>query len=433
MDYPLYPSIDCPCDLTRSRAIPGAAPCPRWSEPNEMGRAVRTRVEALIKKEGYGAQKTIAKMSGVAQPILCQWLRGRYAGNSDKISRTLDEFLAKLAASGKRLPPPGKPGRRKDAPVKKIPASVEKPAARKVGSKARGNPRAASAPAARKVGAKARGNSRTAIAATPSTASSMGSGWTSAEDARLCSLVQRHGACRWATKVKQLGGHRSENAVRSRWHIYLRPHAPSSTQSSSAAARAKLPSSLQLKPGQPSSSSVRRAAASNASCTHPYLPRASYFAEDGEEELTAAVAVVIKPSAQTKNATNATVASASAISSRGPPLAREWNGLSKKTRELMLVNQPEAVEPLTDPAAASTSLSSMCTFVARSDTAPLPPTPPPGTSGTGTNHMVAAPRGPLKAQHQQRQHKQKQKQMEWGQNGLCPIDSHKRRERQQNR
>lgn len=44
-----------------------------------MGRSVLTRVVALIKKEGYGAQRTIARMSGVAQPMLCQWLRGRCA------------------------------------------------------------------------------------------------------------------------------------------------------------------------------------------------------------------------------------------------------------------------------------------------------------------------------------------------------------------
>jgi hypothetical protein len=44
-----------------------------------MGRSVHTRVVALIKKEGYGAQRTIARMSGVAQPMLCQWLRGRCA------------------------------------------------------------------------------------------------------------------------------------------------------------------------------------------------------------------------------------------------------------------------------------------------------------------------------------------------------------------
>lgn len=340
----------------------------------------------------------------------------RYAGNSDKIAHTLDQFLARLAATGERLPAPRKPGRPpKDASAK---APV---AASKAVSKARGNSRAAT-------GATRRG-----------VTDSMASGWTSAEDAQLRALVHRHGACRWADKVKQLGGHRSENAVRSRWHIYLRPDAPCSlTPSSSAATEARAARAAPAEKNDTSKhtvhpkpvQSIGRGAISNTSRTYSYLPQASYFAEDGEEELTAAVAVAIEPPA--KAATTGAAASGSAISTLGPPLAREWTSLPKKARETMLANQPEAAEPLRDPATAAAALPGVCTPVARSDTGPLPPMPPPVLASTSTSieRISAVPSGKA---HRRREHQQQQQQKERGKDSLSLAGRLKRRAKEQTR
>ena len=266
----------------------------------------------------------------------------------------------------------------------------------------------------------------------------MASGWTSAEDAQLRALVQRHGACRWATKVKQLGGHRSENAVRSRWHVYLRPDAPCSlTPSRSAATEAR---GARAEPAEKNATSkktvhpkpvqsVARGAMSNTSHTYSYLPRASFFAEDGEEELTTAVAVAIEPTA--KAATTGAAASGSAISTLGPPLAREWISLPKRARETMLANQPEAVEPLGDPATAA-ALPGVCTSVARSDTGPLPPMPPPVLASPSIKRISGVPPGPEKT-HRRQQHQQQQQHKEWGKVPLAPAGSLKRRAKEHTR
>lgn len=88
----------------------------RLAPASGMGRSVLKRVEALIKREGYGAQKTIAKMSGVAQPILCQWLRGRCAAAAPSLSPTAPDTHTHTAppvsAHQHRVPGNPRPGMR---------------------------------------------------------------------------------------------------------------------------------------------------------------------------------------------------------------------------------------------------------------------------------------------------------------------------------
>ena len=53
------------------------------------------------------------------------------------------------------------------------------------------------------------------------TAGGSGSGgaWTEAEDDALRALVDRYGVGAWAQKRRQLGGRRTESALRYRWHF----------------------------------------------------------------------------------------------------------------------------------------------------------------------------------------------------------------------
>ncbi len=56
-------------------------------------------------------------------------------------------------------------------------------------------------------------------AATKSRKSAGGGAWTESEDDALRGLVDRYGVGSWALKCRQLGGRRTESALRYRWHF----------------------------------------------------------------------------------------------------------------------------------------------------------------------------------------------------------------------
>ena len=330
---------------------------------------VRKQIQELITAEGRGAQAKVVRMSGVNQPSLCQWLQGKFS--SPSLEQAMEKLLAELAASGKGL---GAPSARAARAQKRPSASKPARATRTISKDRRGSRVAATTASA-----------AAAAAAAPAAGGvTAQQGWTSAEDTKLRKLVQRYGAVAWATKAKQLGGNRSENAVRSRWHMYLRPDGATAASTKLGPPRAVARASTATRKAT-SAPAGAVGGAHRSSRTYSRLPQASFFAEDGEEELTAAVAVVIEPSAAASAASGNSLslkrgssgdtsgrATVSASPAPPPPLARDWHKLPKETKK-MLLNHPEAVEP-TGPAEAA---DGVCAFVQRSDSAPLPPFPPP--------------------------------------------------------
>ena len=174
---------------------------------SSKGKTVLKRMRELIKAEGYGAQRKVVRMSGINQSSLCQWLKGNFS--TPRVEQAMEKLLAEVAA-GKGLSPAPPPARAVRAP-KRPPASKPARASRTISKRAKSSSQVAATAAS------------AAVAAAPNAGGATQQGWTSAEDTKLRKLVQRYGAVAWATKAKQLGGNRSENAVRSRWHMYLRP------------------------------------------------------------------------------------------------------------------------------------------------------------------------------------------------------------------
>ena len=241
--------------------------------------------------------------------------------------------------------------------------------------------------AARKIAAKAKKPKPAAAVASVKNRAASVTDWTSAEDAKLRKLVERHGAGSWSTKVEQLGATRSENSVRSRWHMYLKPNAPFATtprQNGLSTAglgnfkktafckkkTAAMPPPAK-KPAAAKAPKARSSAASGASSGVLISPRASKDANDGEEELKAASAVALDVSASPCSAA---------------PLAKEWTSLPKKVRDQYVANMlPEMAEPMGETTVTQAAATGgkkrkaigTVYMVQRSDTAPLPPVPPP--------------------------------------------------------